>query len=327
MALVGSLVTLPYYSISPGTARQVNDLISVDGARSFPPRGEILFTTVSLRQITPFEVIAGWWDDSVDVYHRDELFPPTVEDPTAFNQALMAGSKETAVVVALRHLGFRIPEDGSGALVLSVFEGFPAAGKLKTGQTITKVGNRSISTRGELLQALSRRSPGDEVELTVRNARNKTQKKRVVALADRGDGSPVMGVEVQTANPVFDLPFEVDIDSGAIGGPSAGLAFTLAVLDSLTKGELTGGAKIAVTGTIEMDGRVGPVGGVAQKAEAVRASGAEVFLVPSNEFDNARRILGDDVAVERVDTLDDALVALARYGGNALALTKPKVRG
>jgi PDZ domain-containing protein len=129
-----------------------------------------------------------------------------------------------------------------------------------------------------------------------------------------------LGVGLTTKDLRFDFPFEVDVQSERIGGPSAGLAFTLEVIDQLTPGELTGGRNVATTGTIELDGSVGEVGGVAQKTMAVRESGADLFIVPSGELETARRFAGDDLHVVAADTLDEALAALAEVGGNGLAL-------
>ncbi|MFN6122052.1 MAG: S16 family serine protease, partial [Actinomycetes bacterium] len=123
------------------------------------------------------------------------------------------------------------------------------------------------------------------------------------------------------------LPFDVDIDSGAIGGPSAGLAFTLTLIDELTPGELTGGRRVAVTGTIRIDGTVGGIGGLAQKVSAVRQLGADVFLVPAEQGEQdialARQVAGDDLDIVPVANLDEALAALAEYGGNGLELGRP----
>lgn len=135
---------------------------------------------------------------------------------------------------------------------------------------------------------------------------------------------PLLGVQLGTRDQVVELPYPVSIDTGRVGGPSAGLAFTLAVLDVLTPGELTGGRRVAVTGTIDGLGNVGPIGGIEQKAAAVREEGADVFLVPASEADQARRRAGD-VEVVGVETLDDALRALDRLGGNALDLEPPDV--
>jgi PDZ domain-containing protein len=128
-------------------------------------------------------------------------------------------------------------------------------------------------------------------------------------------------------NATADLPFEVDIDSGGIGGPSAGLAFTLTVIDELTPGELTGGNEVAVTGEIEIDGRVGAIGGLVSKTSAVKQRGAKIFIVPSAQGPEniaaARAVAGDDLTIVPVDNLEQALAALAEFGGNGLDLGTP----
>jgi PDZ domain-containing protein len=111
---------------------------------------------------------------------------------------------------------------------------------------------------------------------------------------------------------------DIEIDTGKVGGPSAGLAFTLAILDRLTPGSLTGGDRMAVTGTIELDGTVGPVGGVDHKTEAAISEGAEVFLVPPEEFEQAKKAARGRIKIEQVQTLDDALAALVAHGGDPL---------
>ena len=135
----------------------------------------------------------------------------------------------------------------------------------------------------------------------------------------------IIGIEPEDRIVGFDLPIDVTIDSGTVGGPSAGLAFTLAVLDVLTPGELTGGRRVAVTGTMAIDGTVGPVGGGAQKAIAVREADYEAFLVPSDEVDEVREAVGDDLEVIAVDTLAEALAALDSLGGNAGSLLAARV--
>jgi PDZ domain-containing protein len=127
----------------------------------------------------------------------------------------------------------------------------------------------------------------------------------------------VIGIAPEDRLVGFDYPIDVTIDSGKVGGPSAGLAFTLAVLDVLTPGELTGGHRVAVTGTMRLDGTVGPVGGAAQKAISVRKAGYEVFLVPEEELAEVRATVGDDLRVIGVGTLAEALDALDSLGGNA----------
>jgi len=122
----------------------------------------------------------------------------------------------------------------------------------------------------------------------------------------------------------FSFPIDVSIDSGQVGGPSAGLAFTLALLDTLTPGSLTGGKKVAATGTINPAGTVGQIGGLRQKTITVERAGADVFLVPIDEVDIAQKAAeGTDLKVIGVRTVDDALQALADIGGNALQLGTP----
>ena len=178
----------------------------------------------------------------------------------------------------------------------------------------------------DLVAVIGAHRPGETINLKVRTANDDTGPVRDVAvtLGRRDDGTPLLGVSLQTYHESLELPFAVDINSGEIGGPSAGLAFTLALLDLLTPGELTGGVPIAATGTIELDGRVGPVGGVAQKTVAVERAGAKLFLVPSDEYAAAKARAGKGLRVERADTLDEALAVLATLdGSNALALGTP----
>ena len=123
--------------------------------------------------------------------------------------------------------------------------------------------------------------------------------------------------------PSYEFPFDVAIDSGDVGGPSAGLAFTLAILDRITPGDLTGGARVAVTGTIELDGTVGPVGGVKQKTEAAVSEGAVLFLVPSDEYDEAVEAADGRIEIRRADSLDQALTALEELGGDPVEPVSP----
>ncbi len=134
--------------------------------------------------------------------------------------------------------------------------------------------------------------------------------------------TPILGVDIATRDESFSLPFEVSVDSGQVGGPSAGLAFTLGLLDRLTPGSLTGGKKVAVTGEISPTGQVLDVGGVRQKAVAARRAGAVMMIVPTGEYKDALSKAGS-MKVVKVNTLQEALQALATLGGNALRLGKP----
>lgn len=311
----------PYYAVAPGTAVDVGGLVSVSGAPSFPAEGRVYLTTVSLRRVTLVAALRGWLDPSVDVVPQDAILPPrsSPEDLRSFNLELMDDSKQAALGVAFEELGYDAIR-GGGAEIVQVERGSPAAGVLEVGDVIVGVGGAPVAEHYEAVRALGRRLPGDAVELSLRSAGG-AARTAVVVLGESPDrpGRPLLGVTLQTRDLSFELPFGVDIASERIGGSSAGLAFALEVLDMLTEGELTGGERVAATGTIELDGAVDDVGGVAQKTVAVRDAGIGLFLVPRRELEEARRFAGDSLRVEPVDTLADALDVLADAGGEGLA--------
>lgn len=317
--------TLPYYAIAPGSARQVNDLIAVPKDRAFPPKGRVFLATVSLSRVTPVEALQGWLDADTDVVPEERILGPVRR--TKFNQLnlqAMDDSKQTAAVVALRRLGFAVAEEGKGALVEAVEKGSPAASSLSQGEVITAVEGRPTLLAEQALDLIRSKAPGATVRLEVRGTTGAERVEEIVLGTRPGTKAGFLGVVLRTKERRFDYPFKVTIDSGAIGGPSAGLAFTLGVLDTLTSGELTGGRKVAVTGTIEIDGTVGDVGGVAQKTAAVRAAGADYFLVPPKEFRDAKAHAGPRLKVVKVATLEEALDALGRMGGDLSALGAPR---
>ncbi|MEO7836492.1 MAG: S16 family serine protease [Acidimicrobiales bacterium] len=316
--------TLPYYAIAPGSARQVNDLIAVPRERAFPPRGKVFLATVALSRVTPFEALRGWLDTDTDVVPEERILGPVRRGQ--FNRAnlrAMDDSKQTAAVVALRRLGFPVAEEGKGALVEVVEKRSPADGRLSQGEVIKAVDGRPTLLAEQALEVIRSKAPGASLRLEVQEATGSARVEEIVLGSRPGTKAGFLGVVLRTKERRFDYPFDVTIDSGAIGGPSAGLAFTLGVLDTLSAGELTGGKLVAVTGTIEIDGTVGDVGGVAQKTAAVRAAGAEYFLVPPNEFRDAKAHAGGRLKVEKVANLEEALVVLGRLGGDVSALGPP----
>jgi PDZ domain-containing protein len=286
----------------------------------------VLLTTVSLGETRAIEAFAGWLDPDIDVVRREAIVPPETsgEEFRELNRLLMEDSQMTAVVVALRRLGHDITEHGEGGLVASVVQGFPADGHLEPGDVITAVDGAPTPLSRDVVAAIQAHQPGDVARLDVSPLNDEATRTVEVRLAAHPDGGGAfLGVEVRTAERDFNLPVDVKIDAGTIGGPSAGLAFTLGVIDMLTPGELTGGRRVAVTGTIGLDNAVGAVGGVAQKAAAVRDAGIEVFLVPAGEAEIARQRVGTSVRIVAVRTLDDALAALGDLGGDLSALGPP----
>jgi Lon-like protease len=322
-------VPLPYYAYRPGSVRDTEPLITVSDERTYPSGGTISYTTVSLRQVTLFGMLAGWLDGDVDVFPRDRVLGDrNAEENRTINLQMMDTSKQVATQVALERLGQPVDVSITGETVVGVLPDMPAQGVLEPGDTITAVDGQRLDEPDDLTCMLADNQPGDEVTLTVEASGGSRPRDVELALGTDPDqpDRAIIGIEVAGRAVDFDFPVDVTIDTGDVGGPSAGLAFTLAIIDDLTPGDLTGGAKVAVTGTIGSDGSVGPVGGTGQKAAAVRSEGYDVFLVPSADYEAARAHAGD-VKVIAVDTLDEALAALGDLGGNVDDLPVAAARG
>ncbi|MDP8992024.1 MAG: PDZ domain-containing protein [Actinomycetota bacterium] len=327
LLLIATFLPIPYYAVAPGSARQVNDLIRTPAERSVPPRGRVLMATVSLRKLTPVDALVGWLDGETEVVAEEEILGSTSrEEFSRQNRELMEESKQAATVVALRQLGYAVPEHGTGALVVDVEKGSPADGRLAPDEVVIAVDGRPTPLASQAVSTIRARKPGETVRLDVRGRQGATRREQVVLTRNPKREGGFLGVFVVTKDQRFDFPFDVRIESGDIGGPSAGLAYTLGILDSLTVGELTAGKKVAATGTMEMDGTVGEVGGVAQKTAAVRSSGVDYFLVPPGEYDEAKAHAGDDLEVVKVSSVSEAVAALAGLGGEARALAGPAAK-
>ena len=321
-AFIGaSLVQVPYVTLRPGSTRPVTEQVLVDGAPSYPPEESIAYTTVGIGSATLLEVLAGWLDDDVDVVpEQDVRGGRSDEENTRYNAQLMDTSKLVATAVALERLGYDVDIRTTGAVVRGFAEDAPAADALELDDVIVAVDGKPVDEPDEVGELLQPGGPGAKHTLTVERPPGSTTHVDVDIATVPAPDDPeraIIGIAAEDRIVGAELPIDVTIDSGSVGGPSAGLAFTLAVLDVLTPGELTGGHKVAVTGTMNLDGTVGPIGGGAQKGITVRDSGYEVFLVPEPEVAEVREAVGDDVEVIGVSTLEDALEALESLGGNA----------
>ncbi|MGI9021711.1 MAG: YlbL family protein [Acidimicrobiales bacterium] len=311
-AVAGLFIQIPYDTVAPGTARRVDDLISIQGHPAYPPEGRLLFTTVSVRErINLWEALAGWLDSDVDVISEEDVrgpLPPEVYHQ--LNIEAMADSKTSAEAIVLRHLGFT--DISGGAEVLSIEPGLPVDAVLDPKDVIVAADGKPVSGPSDVINVIRSHQPDDTITLGVTRDGGPPVD-RTTTLVRGDEGQPLLGVRLSTK---LKLPFGITIDSGSIEGPSAGVAYSLALLDQLTPGELTGGAKVAATGELGSDGVVSPIGGITQKVAAVRESGAVMFLVPQANFDEAKAHAGDDLGVVAVGTYDDALRALATLPGS-----------
>lgn len=327
--IAGAVVRAPYVSFAPGSARSTAPLLSVPGQKIYRDRGDVLFTTVSVAHPTYLEALWGWIRSDTDVFPEDVIQGDQSDDETRKqNLQLMDESKLIAAKVALEKLGYEVGVKGTGALIVDVQQDLPVAGVLHTGDTVISADGKKIGIDTDLIAVIGSHRPGDRISLTVepvdssgRRLATKSVRARLASRPEAPDEA-MLGVGIRTRNINYQFPFTVKIDSENVGGPSAGLAWTLAVLDRLTPGSLTGGRKVAVTGEIAPGGQVNEVGGVAQKTVAAQDEGADLFIVPTGEYDEALA-RAEGMRVAKVDTLDDALKLLADLGGNALELGTP----
>lgn len=307
---LGFVVHVNYDAVAPGSAGAVNGRVAIRGGASSRPAGKILFVTVSLRQhLVLYDWLWSSLDDNIDIV-KEKLITGNLT-PQQFNQQSiddMALSKRLATLVALSHLPTVKPE---GAEISRVDSGFPASSQLRANDIIVGIDTKPVSVVECAIQDIRAHHPGDTVRLhLLRN--NKPIE--VDAVLGTDQGRAVLGVLLE---PKLNSPFQVNIDSGNVGGPSAGVAFALEVLDQLTQGKLTGGATVAATGELaDASGDVFPIGGVAQKVVAVERAGAKLFLVPRDNLDEARHKAGRRLRVEPITTVDDALRAMAKLPGS-----------
>jgi PDZ domain-containing protein len=305
-------VRLPFYAFSVGPVGDAIDSVEVTGVDTYAADGELLMLTVSSQEVNPFEALIAGFDPDVDLVAREAVRPPDESDEefVARNQATMDISKETAITLALTRLGYEVVAHSEGILVAEVAASAPAASTLQVDDVIVAVDGQTVELPDQIGPLITHFEAGDTVTLAiVREGRDETVE---VELAAREDDPtvPMIGISATALNPRFEYPFPIDIEAGLIGGPSAGMMYTLAVMEVLTAADLTHGAVIAGTGTIDSAGNVGAIGGVRQKVVAAEAAGATVMLVPAANYEEALTARRQHLQLIPVSTLDEALAAL-----------------
>ncbi|GAA1152791.1 YlbL family protein [Ornithinicoccus hortensis] len=287
--------------------------VVVEDAETYPTGGELNFTTVTLYGGPRYPVSAWDWllaefDPNTDIVDEDLVYPPdmTAQQVQEQNTELMMESQDAAAVVGVRAAGVEVPEQ---VKVAQIIVDAPAADTLEVNDEIRSVGGTEIHNPAQVRDVLQGFEPGDEVEFVlVRDGEEITlQVPTGEDDVEAEDGSTetrtVIGVYLASD---FDLPFDVTIDAGSVGGPSAGLMFSLAVYDKLTEGELTGGHVFAGTGTIDSSGTVGPISGIRQKMISSANHGVEYFLAPAGNCDDVRGNEPDGMEVVKIETFDQA---------------------
>lgn len=317
LVLAASLLPLPYVTFEPGITVDVlgeqdgEEIIQVEGQRTYRDDGQLRMTTVYVTQpggrLTLFEAMGAWLSEERAIYPYDAIYGPeeTAEDSRRESAVEMVSSQDAATAVALQEIGYDV---STVIEVLDVTEGLPADGKLQVRDVLTRVGDTEIVVAQDVVDAVRAAPPGDPVEFAIlRDGRPMT-----VEITPRlVEGQPRVGV---VPGPGYEFPFDVTVNVDPdIGGPSAGLMFSLAIYDTLTPGSLTDGEVVAGTGSILPSGEVAPIGGIQQKIVAARDAGAGLFLVPKDNCADALGAPRGSMRLVRADTMHGALTAVTSW--------------
>lgn len=302
LLLAGS-VWLPLYSIGPGPARDVEPLIHVSGAPTYPTKGRFVMTSIVFDQLTALGALGAWLDPNRAVVSRGDLYAPgeTAQQERVRSISQMDQSKLDATSVVLGDLTGYPKEHRRGVLVEGVVSGCAADGELYPGDLILSIDGQRIDGQVDASKVIGRAPSGSALTFDIR-VDGERQAVDLVREPCSDSTKPVVGVYL-----INNFPFKVSISSGSIGGPSAGLMWALGLYDLLTPGDLTGGRMIAGTGQIGLDGTIYPIGGIGEKIVAAERAGAEVFLVPQENLDEAQTAVGDAMQLVPVSTFQDAL--------------------
>ncbi len=306
-------IELPYLAWSPGPTPEVVDLITVTGAESYPVEGDLYMLTVSQQDLNVYELLAAVADPQVDVLERIAVRPidVTQEEYQRQSRERMDESKVAAISVALDRLGYDVAVEGDGVEVVAVIEGTPADGALQSGDIITAINGNPVFIATDALAEISQFAIGETITLTVMRGEETIEVPVTLIEHTQNAGQPMVGFGPATHNPRYVFPVDIEIDSANIGGPSAGMMYTLAIIDVLTENDITGGFRIAGTGTISTNGDVGPIGGVRQKVVGATLSGAQYILVPEANYEEALTADIEGAEIIPVATIDEALAFLA----------------
>ena len=304
-----SMIPSDHYIVLPDRARPTDPLVRIPGEES-QDEEDIYMVDVRIGRASLFERLFPWTKEGADLLPERAVNPAGVSDRQRRQSSLndMSRSQLIAITVALRELGREVDVNESGAEIVLVQPDSPADGVLEVGDVIVEAEGQEVESIQGLQRALSDVEPGQDVELTVQRGDERVQVTSGTQAAPDDPERAVMGVQVQDALD-FEVPVDIEIDAGNIGGPSAGLAFALDIMDELGD-DIDRGRKIVATGELTLDGEVLPIGGVKQKAIGAREAGADIFLVPDGNFEDAKKAT-DDLEIIPVSNIQEALSVLA----------------
>ncbi|MFJ9074086.1 PDZ domain-containing protein [Streptomyces sp. NPDC102278] len=326
----GVFLKVPYSEMSPGpTVNTLGDsrgepVLSISGRKTYPTSGHLNMTTVRVTgadyDMNLLEAAYGWLSGDNIVVPHENLYPngKTEKQSTQENAEEFSQSQESAKVAALKEL--KIPVTPH-VIVSSVVKGGPAEGRLHAGDVIKSVDGTPVAEAADVAKLVTKHKVGEPVEFVVVPAKEMSEAEKanrepgatakitVTTGKAEDDGHAIVGIR---AGIDHTFPFPIDINLADVGGPSAGLMFALGIVDKLTPENLTGGKFVAGTGTIDDDGKVGPIGGIQMKTIGARQAGAEYFLTPADNCAAAASHVPDGLTLVKVSTIDDATKALEK---------------
>lgn len=311
------LVPLPYVTYSPGPTVDVlggkkgEEYIQIEGRETFRDDGELRMTTVYVTfpdgRVSLFDAARAWLDPDRAVVARSLVYDDneTRESAEQESAVQMVSSQDVAIAAALNELGVEVE---SVIEVLSVVKDQPADGVLELRDVLVAANGEKLTGTQQIVDAVQATPKGESITFDIIR---KGAQKQVKIVPETIDGAQRIGI---IPGPGFTFPYEINVDIGEdIGGPSAGLIFALGIYDTLTPGSMTDGKTVAGTGTIDPEGKVGPIGGIQQKIAAARDEGAEIFLVPAANCAEARGASNGDMQLVKAQTMHDARLALEEW--------------
>ncbi|MEV8334088.1 PDZ domain-containing protein [Streptomyces niveus] len=327
----GVFIPVPYSEMSPGpTVNTLGDangepVLHIAGRKTYPTTGHLNMTTVRVTgadyKMNVVEAVYGWLSHDNIVVPHNTLYPDgkTEEQSTQENAEEFSQSQESAKVAALKEESIPVT---SRVIVAAVVKDSPSDGTLHAGDVIKAVDGKSVQAPPDVAEIVTKHKPGEDVVFTIVPAKvaeaaekagkepEGTEKVTVRTVkSDEGDDRAIVGIQAGTDHT---FPFEIDIKLADVGGPSAGLMFALGIVDKITPGDLTGGKFVAGTGTIDDNGKVGPIGGIGMKLVGARQAGARYFLTPDENCATAASDIPDGLTLVRVKNIKDATASLKK---------------
>ncbi len=318
LAALGLYVEIDYYVVRPSRAVDLKELITIEELESEIQSilGTFNLVTVSQQRASPFSAVYCYIHPHMELRPKSVVLPRDMdeEEYRGLLREYMVESRHIAQVVALRRVGYEVDINSEGVEVVGFLEGAPAEAYLKEGDKITSIDGREVFLATEVPLLVQDRAVGEGVYLNVRRGEQDLETEVPTGPHPDDEEAPFLGIYIKTLpwEPV--LPVNIVMDTGNISGPSAGLMFVLEIINRFTPEDLSAGKNIAGTGTIDLDEKVGRVGGIPQKVIAAERAGAEYFLVPEGNYEEAVAAAGG-IEVIPVADLDDALEFLSTLKG------------